>query len=67
VPPMTARPPAPQPGVHHLDRDVAVVDTAMEVLLTTIWPTTRLTTDQARSLGWALIEAAGTVDVRIPT
>jgi TRAP-type C4-dicarboxylate transport system permease large subunit len=58
-------------GVHHLDRDVAVASTRRDVLLTAIsgsavgttaCTATRLTPDQARALGWALIEAAGFVD-----
>jgi hypothetical protein len=55
-------------GVHHLDRGIAVANTGIDVLLTTISPgrhaisastATRLTPDQAREIGWALIEAAG--------
>jgi hypothetical protein len=65
--------PAPGPscgrrGVHHLGRDIAVANTGLDVLLTTIsatarattaCTTTRLTPDEARAIGWALIEAAG--------
>ncbi|MCO1655604.1 hypothetical protein [Pseudonocardia humida] len=63
---MTVRRPFPQPAVHHIDRDVAVADTSTGVLLTTTWPKALLTPEQARSLGWALIEAAEFVDARIP-
>lgn len=58
-------------GVHHLDRDIAVANTGHAVLLTTISTTSRATTaatatqltaDQARVIGWALIEAAGHLD-----
>lgn len=67
------RPPAPGPrrGVHHVDRDVAVVNTGLDVLLTAIstgdgrstaCTATRLAPDQARAIGWALIEAAGYLD-----
>jgi hypothetical protein len=58
-------------GVHHLDHDVAVASTGLDVLLTavsgsaavtTACTATRLSPDQARSIGWALIEAAGFVE-----
>ena len=57
--------------MHHLDRDVAVASTGFDVLLTAIsgsammttaCTATRLSPDQARAIGWALIEAAGFVD-----
>ncbi len=58
-------------GIHHLDRDVAVASTGREVQLTvvsgspartTACTATRLTPEQARAIGWALIEAAGFVE-----
>lgn len=52
----------PRPRVHHLDRDVAVANTAADVRLTTSGTLTRLTAEQARAVGWALIEAAEAVE-----
>jgi hypothetical protein len=60
--------------VHHLDRDIAVANTGLDVLLTTISATqhtttgctaTRLVPDQARAVGWALIEAAGFLEAGV--
>ncbi len=59
VPPTRIR----RPGVHHLDRDVAVADTGTDVLLTMTGVMTRLTAERARAIGWALIEAAESIDV----
>ena len=66
------RPSSNRPGVHHLDHEVAVANTGSDVLLTTITAgasratgctVTRLAPEQARSIGWALIEAAGVLEV----
>jgi hypothetical protein len=56
------RQPAPRPGLHHLERAVAVANTTVAVQLTTAGTATRLSVDQARAIGWALIEAAGFVE-----
>lgn len=58
--------------MHHLDHEVAVANTGADVLLTTITTgasrttactTVRLAPEQARAIGWALIEAAGVLEV----
>jgi hypothetical protein len=60
--------------VHHLDRNIAVANTGLEVLMTTIsgspraitgCTVTRLPPDQARAIGWALIEAAGFLEAAV--
>ena len=60
--------PCGRPGVHHIDHEVAVANTGLDVLLTTVsgdasrttaCTATRLAPEQARAIGWALIEAAG--------
>jgi len=48
--------------VHHLDHDVAVADTGADVLLTTTGVMTRLDAERARAIGWALIEAAESIE-----
>lgn len=57
-PPISAR----HPGLQHLDSTVAVAASEVEVLLTTVRLACRLTPDQARAVGWALIEAAEYVE-----
>lgn len=49
-------------GLRHLDNEVAVAATEVEVLLTTLRSACRLTPDHARAVGWALIEAAERVE-----
>jgi len=60
--------------VHHLDHEVAVANTGLDVLLTTIsagvsgtsgCTATRLGPEQARAIGWALIEAAGFLEAGV--
>jgi len=51
-----------RPRVHHLDHDVAVADTGTDILLTTADAMTRLTAERARVIGWALIEAAASIE-----
>ena len=48
--------------VEHVDRDVAVVVIPDAVMLTAVANATRLTAQQARVIGWALIEAADAVE-----
>jgi hypothetical protein len=48
--------------VHHLDHDVAVADTGTDILLTTADVMTRLSAERARAIGWALIEAAASIE-----
>jgi hypothetical protein len=58
---------AAHPGVHYLDYDaVATIDAATgpAIVLTTADAVARLTPEQARALGWGLIEAAGLVEPR---
>jgi hypothetical protein len=58
VPPTRIR----RPRVHHLDHDVAVADTGTDILLTTTGMMTRLGAERARAIGWALIEAAESIE-----